>query len=191
MKHSYWSERPFISLRYQIFALVLAILIPLGMLAIANALEQRQVALEQARQNAVNLARLGSESQLRVVTTARDLLRTLAEVESLRSDAAACSALLEGLFAQRPEYSVVGVTDLRGDVRCASLPPSGPVNYADRDWFQKVVQTRRAAVGHFVIGRISGRPVLPLAYPLMDERETLVGVVFLGIDLQPASQMFA
>jgi putative nucleotidyltransferase with HDIG domain len=191
MSNLRWSVRPFISLRYQVFALVLLAILPLGGLALLNAAEQRQVALEQARQNAVNLARLGSESQLRVVTTARDLLRTLAEVEILRSDAAACSALLEDLFAQRPEYSVVGVTDLRGDVRCASLPPGGPVNYADRDWFQKVVQTRRAAVGHFVIGRISGRPVLPLAYPLMDERETLVGVVFLGIDLQPASQMFA
>jgi putative nucleotidyltransferase with HDIG domain len=191
MSTSRWLPRPFISLRYQILALVLLTILPLAGLALLNAAEQRRAALEQARQNAVNLARLGSESQLRVVTTARDLLRTLAEVEILRSDAAACNALLHSLFAERPEYSVVGVADLQGNVRCASLPPSGPVNYADRDWFQKVVQTRRAAVGHFVIGRISGRPVLPLAYPLMDERERLVGVVFLGIDLQPASQMFA
>ncbi|MCX8025023.1 MAG: PAS domain-containing protein, partial [Thermanaerothrix sp.] len=183
--------QPFVSLRYQILALVLLAILPLALFAIVNAWEQRQAALEQARQNAVNLARLGSESQLRVVTAARDLLRTLAEVEVLRADPAACNALLQTLFAQRTEYSVVGVTDLQGNVRCASLPPSGPVNYADRDWFQKVVQTHNAAVGRFVIGRISGRPVLPLAYPLMDESENLVGVVFLGIDLQPASQMFA
>ncbi|MDT8898340.1 GAF domain-containing protein [Thermanaerothrix sp. 4228-RoL] len=191
MKNSSWPKRHFLSLRYQLLALVLLVILPLALLAFVNAWEQRENALMQARQTAINLARLGSASQLRVVATARDLLRTLAAVEVLRADPAACNALLQRLFANRHEYSIVGVTDVQGNLRCASLSPSGLVNYADRDWFQKVLQTRSAAVGRFVIGRISGRPVLPLAYPLLTAQNEVEGVLFLGIDLEPVSQVFA
>ncbi len=191
MKKSRWSGRLFVGLRSQILALVLLATLPLALLALVNAWEQREAALIQARQTAINLARLGSESQLRVVATARDLLRTLAMVETVRTDTAACNALLQRLFADRREYSLVGVTDAQGNLRCASLTPSGPVNYADRDWFQKVLQTHDAAVGRFVIGRISGRPVLPLAYPLLTPQNTVEGVLFLGIDLEPVSGVFA
>jgi signal transduction histidine kinase len=58
-----------------------------------------------------------------------------------------------------------------------------PTNAADRIWFQRAMQTRVFTVGDYQVGRISGKPVLVLAYPLVNPEGNAEGVAFAAIDL--------
>ena len=66
----------------------------------------------------------------------------------------------------------------------ASAPVApGPVNYADRLWFQKVVQTKAFVISEPILGRFTNKYVFNLAYPILDEAGRLQGVVTAGLDL--------
>ncbi|MFH1908866.1 MAG: cache domain-containing protein, partial [Chloroflexota bacterium] len=120
------------------------------------------------------------------------LLITLAQLPEIRSgDPAGCSALLAELLKQYPGYTNLGVAALNGDLLCSAIPTSGPINYADREWFQRVLQTRNFVVGDYVIGRTTGKATLPWAYPVMNEAGELNFVVFAGTDLAFVNQLVA
>ena len=63
----------------------------------------------------------------------------------------------------------------------ASAPAApGPVNYADRLWFQKTVQTRAFVIGEPIQGRTSNKYLINLACPILDDAGRLQGVLTAG-----------
>jgi hypothetical protein len=78
------------------------------------------------------------------------LLSTLAQLHEIRgADLAACRALVAKLYPHYPAYTLLAVTNPDGSLKCSALPPEGTVDYADRDWFQRAVQTRTFTIGSF------------------------------------------
>jgi HD-GYP domain-containing protein (c-di-GMP phosphodiesterase class II) len=67
-------------------------------------------------------------------------------------------------------------------VRCSAPPAAPGLSLADRAYFQRAVATRDFAAGDFIIGRISGKPSVDFAYPVLLGGQ-LHSVVALGIDL--------
>lgn len=119
-----------------------------------------------------------------IVQNTRELLVFISESPAVKnSDKEKCDELLAGLLKiYRSEYTILGVSDAYGDVWCNSFPLSSPVNIADRSYFEMVLKTKSFSIGEFQIGKISGKPSVPLAYPvIVDDR--IRGAVFTGIDL--------
>jgi len=184
--------RAFQSLRSQLLFLVLLTALPLVGLALFNVEQQRRIAAEGVNRVSVGLARLGVTMQVAQVREAQNVLRTLSRLTAVRwLQAPACDALLRDLYAEQPTYTLVGVLNKQGDLVCSSLPETPAVNYSDREWFQRVMQSQDFTIGAFVIGRASGKPALPLAYPVKDWEGKTVGVVFLGLDMNWLSSVFA
>ncbi len=74
----------------------------------------------------------------------------------------------------------------------ASAPAAkGPVNIADRFFFQKAVETRNFVVGEPVLGRISQKYSLNLSYPILDDTGQLQGVLTAGVDLSWLGNLLA
>jgi signal transduction histidine kinase len=184
--------RFFFSLRFRLLLLVLLAVIPALGLILYTAAEQRRVAVVDAQQNALRLARLAASDQERLVEGARQLLIALAQLPSVRNrDEAECTLFLTDLLKQYPLYANLGVVEPDGDVSCSAVPLAEPVSTANRTWFQRAVQTRNFAVSEYQIGRITGKALITFAYPIIDETGRVDGVVFVGLDLAWLNQFVA
>lgn len=82
-----------------------------------------------------------------------------------------------------PQYDdVVAVFDAGGNI-VGSARGVGPVNVADRKWFQDVLRTGEAVVSDVLISRETGRPIVGVAVPINDQTGQRVGAVESALDL--------
>ena len=71
--------------------------------------------------------------------------------------------------------------------RRACLPQRGHfalINVADRAWFKEVMQTRDMVVAEPIVGRITGKYTMPLAFPVVDHSGKVIAVLACGLDLE-------
>ena len=108
-----------------------------------------------------------------------------------RRDRDACNALFAGVLEQCPYYAVLAAADPEGQVFASAPAATGPVNIADRLWFQKAIQTRAFFVGEPVLGRISNKYSINLAFPILDDAGRLQGVLTAGLDLHWLGSLLA
>lgn len=180
------------SLRYRLVLLVLMGALPLFGLVLLAAAQLRQAARQQTSQTALNLVQLAANSLEAAIAQGRETLMLVARMEPVQNlDRVTCNPLLRELYYAHPYYTLVGVTDAAGNLVCASVPYGQAVNYQDRDWFQTALRSGSFTVGSFVIGRVTGLPVVPLAYPLKSSEQGTHGVVFLGLNARYLSNLFA
>lgn len=182
--------RIFTSIRFRLILLVLLAILPLAGMSVYRIQEDRRSAGEQTAAEALNLARLTAISQQTLVDQGQQLLFTLAQLDVVRAgDPAACNVLLARLLPNHPYYTNILVVNPDARPRCSAIPFSGAVNYADRDWFERAMQTRAFTIGSFVIGRITGKPSLPMAYPILDRHGQPQAMVVIALDLGWVSAM--
>ena len=74
---------------------------------------------------------------------------------------------------------------------CSAVPLSGPINIADRQYFQQTLQMRDFGTGTYQIGRITGVPSINFGYPVLDEQGQLQAVVFAAVGLDWLNQLVA
>lgn len=175
----------FASLRNRLLSLVLLAVLPFLFLVLLDVSRHRTNAYQEASERVTYLTRLTAARQDSLFKSTRDLLITLAQLPEVRShDPALCNALLANLERRYAVYANLGAADLQGDVWCSALPSPTIVNVADRQWFQRVVQTRAPAVGDYQLGRITGVPSINLGAPILEDGNELQGVVFIAIALE-------
>jgi PAS domain S-box-containing protein len=191
-KESSVSRFSFASLRVRLILLVLLAVIPAFGLTLYTAREDRRHETSGVQENALRLARLTAADHERLIAGTRQLLVALAQLPAVRDgDPAACSALFADLLKRYRGYTGFAVSKPDGDVFCSATPLTQPINFADRAWFQRVVQTRDFVAGEYQIGRISGKATLILAYPVLDAASQVQAVVSAGLDLAWLSQLAA
>ncbi|OGP27386.1 MAG: hypothetical protein A2038_11260 [Deltaproteobacteria bacterium GWA2_57_13] len=174
----------FSSIRARLLLLVLVAILPALGQSLYTEWEQRQEATAEARARVLRIARRLSLTENAFIDGAHHLLLGLAELpEVRRHDSSACSARFSRLHKELPAYTSLIATKPNGDLFCSSIPYAGPLNFADRLWFQKVVETRAFSTGEYVIGRITGKPVLLMAYPVLDKAGQVRAVVGASLDL--------
>jgi HD-GYP domain-containing protein (c-di-GMP phosphodiesterase class II)/uncharacterized protein YigA (DUF484 family) len=183
---------PFSGLRVRLILLVLLAVLPALGLTFHTATEQRRVAAAETQANARRLVRLVSIDQELWVEGAHQLLVALAQLPQVRSgDPAACSAFFADLLKQYRGYTNFVATEPDGAVFCSGQPLAGPVNFADRAWFRRTLETSDFVVGEYVIGRITGKAILTFAYPILDQAGQVQAVVSAGLDLAWLNQLAA
>src|ERR671933_6870 len=172
------------SLRVRLLLLVLLAVLPALGLILYGAAEQRRQAADTVQAEGLRLARLAAGDQEDLNESSRQLLIILARLPAVRDrDAAACSALFAELLRLYPRYANLGVAGADGEIFCSALPLGGPVNVADRSYFQRALQTRDFAIGDYQIGRISNRAAVNVGFPILDEVGRVRAVVFAALDL--------
>ncbi len=173
------------SLRTRLLLVIFLTVMPALGLILYTGLTDRRHRAELAQDNAMQLVRLASADQERLIEGTRQLLVTLSHLPQVRSDdGAACSALLGDLLRHYSKvYANLAVMRPNGDVWCSAVPVSQPINFWDRPWFQQVVQTRDFTVGDFTVGRITGKATVGLPYPVLSPSGELQAVVTASLDL--------
>ncbi|MFH1633872.1 MAG: PAS domain S-box protein, partial [Chloroflexota bacterium] len=174
----------FTSLRARLMLLVLAVIVPVLGLSVYNGIEGRNNdrldALADARRLAQNAAMLYEHT----IMETRQILFTLTQMPQFRQqDPAACSKIFADLLEQTESYSGFAAAKPNGDVFASAPSLAKPVSFADRPWFQHLVQTRSFVIGEYSIGRLSGKPAVVLGYPVLDHTGQLMAVFSAGLDL--------
>jgi PAS domain S-box-containing protein len=179
-------------LRVHLLQLVLLALLPAAAFIVYTALEQRRHAIARAHEDALRLVQLASRDQERLIEQARQLLLVLARLPEIRGgDEIACRALLASLVKRYSFYATVGVIAPDGDLRCSAHPITSHINFADRRYFQHAIETRGFADGEYVIGRVTGKRSLNIAYPILADGGELQGILYAALDLNWVNRLAA
>ncbi len=174
------------TLRARLLVLVFIAVLPALGLIFYTARDQRQMAENHARQDLLRLAHLVKNEHQLLLEGTRQLLTVLSQVPAVRNhDVAACNALMQTVAKDQPQYVGLGAVTPGGDRFCGgNFAEAGPVNIADRLWFQRTIKTLEFTIGHYQIGRLARRAVFPLAYPSVDETGNLRAVVLAVLSLE-------
>jgi PAS domain-containing protein len=167
--------------------LVLTALAPGVGLAYLTRLEDRHREMAQVHETELRLADLIALEEARLVNGIRLILISASQSPAVTSaDRTACSSWLKRLLGhiERSDNLNLAVADIDGNVVCSAVPLTRPVNAADRSYFRAAVEHGGFSVGAYQEGRILGRPAVNFGYPIVDDRGTVGGVVFVEFDLQ-------
>jgi diguanylate cyclase (GGDEF)-like protein len=135
----------------------------------------------------------GLKAQVQVIGV--DLTRTIGSVEDMLFTVVAsgqlqgtrlgqCPELLSVIASKYDVFTTLAVLTPGGAPLCSIGPVTMSANLVDRPYFQGALQSRNAQVGAAAIGRLSGRPVVPVAIQYQDPAGGVEGVLVAGIDLQ-------
>ncbi|MBI1864901.1 MAG: hypothetical protein HYR98_04105, partial [Nitrospirae bacterium] len=122
----------------------------------------------------------------RFVAATGHVLQAVAESPAIkRMDRKESEALLSRLLPQYPQFENLFTVGKDGWVRATVVRTEGerPVNVLDRPYFREVMATGRLALGEVQIGRLTGKPVLVVAYPVRDFSGRPAGVIGAPISL--------
>ncbi|HUP06188.1 MAG TPA: SpoIIE family protein phosphatase [Caldimonas sp.] len=172
----------FVSLRVRLLGLVALVLVPWLALVLYTQADERRAAVANVDRDAMRVLELVTSQQEAQIEAARQLLAALARLPQLRSPDT-CSALLKEMQGAYPRYMNLIEVDAAGDVTCSAAPMRGRVQVSDRAYFQRVMATRRFAVGDYQIGRITQLPAINYAYPIYRADGNLETIVVAVQDL--------
>ncbi|MCK6489625.1 MAG: ATP-binding protein [Planctomycetes bacterium] len=172
-----------LDLRWRIVLLVMLAAVPALLLALAAGLRARAVEAERAGNESLRIARLSAITHRQLIESTRHLLETVALVPEVRArDAPACRDLLVSLSSRFPSYALLLLVDADGRSFACSQP-GAVIDVSDRPYFARVAAGGGFSVGEYAVGRISGKPSLHCAVPVLDAAGTLGAVAVAAIDL--------
>ncbi|TAK35968.1 MAG: GAF domain-containing protein [Chloroflexota bacterium] len=173
----------FSRLRVGLVLLVLFAVVPAFGVMSYTAFEHRQLAIVEAQEDALRLARIASTDQDRLVEETHRFLANMIEYPQVLSvDVGTCRVALADLLEQHPLYTNLGVINPNGDISCSAVPIIGPANVADQVYFRHALQQHDFATIDFQVGRTSGGVTLSFGRSILNEAGELQAVVFATLD---------
>lgn len=174
----------FANLRVRLVLLILLAVLPALGLIIYTALEQRQQAIEAAKEVALRAVRMAVNNQDHLLDSTRQLLVTLSQLKEIQShDAAGCQSIMTNLLRLNPVYGNLGAVGLDGQILASALPLPKETNLATHTFFRSAVSRRDFVIGNYRVDRQTHNAYVHASYPVMDKAGTLHGVVFADLDL--------
>jgi len=179
-------------LRAVFVALVILGMVPVVALVVFSAVAQRDQARRAIGSEAARVGRLAALREADLIDGGRNVLAAVGQFATVRTgQGTGCSARLAELLPLYPRFANIGVVDPRGNLFCSAIPPSEPLNFSDRPWFQRAVATREFAVGDYQRGRITGKPSLVFGLPVLDGGGSVLAVAWAALDLSWLQQFAA
>ena len=173
----------FASLRGRLLLLLALVVLPWAAGMAWDFYEQWRAERARAVEALQAYARAAAREQRLFVDQTRTLLSALAALpEVVRGDGPACQARLAGLELAASGYGNIGVIGPDGRVLC-DLAKGAGTYLGDRDYYQAAQSRRDFVAGHYILGRITARPVLPVAWPVVDQEGRVGRVVFAALDV--------
>lgn len=181
-----------LTLRKRLVLLVAAAMFPLLGLSIFNAELSSAAALNRATNNLKFAVSLAASNQQQFTETAHQVLIALTHMPGIREGQNMhCHQHLKELRRQLPSYANLGIASAEGFVLCNGLTSNPPVYVGDRAYFRNAVASRGFVAGEYIVGRLSGKPSVTFALPMLDARGSVSFVVFAAIDLSTMAASIA
>jgi two-component sensor histidine kinase len=177
-------------LSVRLLLLVLLTAVPVFAVEAYYELQVREQRRAEIGQQVQQMADLVAGQLDRMIEGAQTVLVTLGHFPEIRErDVETCNDTLIRLAARFPNLDSIAVAGPDGVVICNSVPRSPPVNVADRSYFQRALEARSLAVSNLLADQLSGRKLLALAQPTLDERGAVETILILTLDPKAISEL--
>jgi two-component sensor histidine kinase len=186
--------RPFglSKLSVRLLLLVLLAAVPVFAVEAYYELQLREQRRTEIGQQVQQMADLVAGQLDRMIEGAQTVLVTLSQFPSISErDVETCNDILIRLAARFFTLDTIGVAMPDGAVLCNSVSGSPPLNVADRPYFRRALETKSLAISDLLLGQLSGRALLTLAQPMLDDRGAVETVLLLTLDPKVISDLLA
>jgi len=186
---------PSFGLRIRLFSLVLLAMLPACGLILYSAWEQRHDARQNVQSETLHLAEIGVVQQEQVIEGSRQLLGTIAtlasgaDVSTIKQEQ--CGPLFAALLKDFSFYSNIGIATASGNVVCSAVPPTEAATQSDSASFERAVQARTLSLSDYEIDKLTGKPTVTIADPILGPAGELKGLMFVAMDLGWLNQQLA
>jgi signal transduction histidine kinase len=171
-------------LRLRAILLVLIAILPLVALSIYSYIDARDRAFLEVRRDMLSLAKSLAQLQANLISETHQLLALLAELPRIKQgDIAGCQAIFAKVMQAGERYSALAAATPDGRIFASFPPRDQPLSISDRPYFRRLLETWDFVVGQSQTGRVSGKPAMSFAYPVLDESGQLKAVLVVGLDL--------
>ena len=182
---------PKFSIKTKLIILVLITAIPVSLFNFYLLYQDLKHDKDNLKQSALHQSQMISDEIDQAIFESWQHLSTFAEIPVVKSARwQECSKFLSSLKSKYPYYENIFVADLNGWVRCSAVPYKEKVNIKDRSYFKEVIEKKQYTIGSVIIGRIVGKPVAVLAYPVMDNANNITAVIGASLSLLHVNAMF-
>jgi hypothetical protein len=171
------------NLQSRLFLLVVIAFLPAVAIYLYANRELRELQLDLHEQDLLHQARLTQVEYERLIEDSRAVLGSLAQFEEIRTGAEpGCSRVLAEVLLHAPHYTTLTVIGQDGNLACGAIPVDAALYLGDRAYFVNATTFGRFSVGNFAVGRITGKAVLGMAFPIVRGTQS-GGVLATAVDL--------
>ena len=175
----------FSGLRARILLLVALAFTPWVLSTVYQNMKTRQHAIGEAQVDIQRLANIIAFDQKETIIETRSFLQVLSALPEIKSGPkTSCRQHLASLFEETQNYVNIGVLDAHGTLLCDALATREPVIFNDRAWFKQALKTRQFVVSSLVTGKISNKPIIVGALPLLDKNGKVVRIIWASIKIE-------
>lgn len=176
----------------RLMLLILVAALPVFILYVWQALDQRQGMLDSAEDQLIRSARLMAAQQNQFFLRAHSVLSTmLIAAENIGPSEPACNGLLSTIASRDSTYLVLSVATPDGTIICSSAPEAVGLNLADRAYFSAAVGGGGFAVGAPQVGAVTGRPIIPLVEATRGGGSDIAYIGIASLDVDALSETMA
>ncbi len=164
-------------------------LIPLFFLSYFISLGEKERLINFNKEIKKNIIQLIIENEKQILVKTEIYLKLLSELKEVKNlDKNVCQNLLSDLI-RKSDYINFFLFDNSGKLVCSVIPlrREDMIIVSDRDYYKKLLTYRNFIIGNYQIGRVSKKPIIVAAYPIMQEN-TMIGGIGVSLSLEYLSK---
>ncbi len=174
-----------VGVRLALVLLILVSTLPLGVITIKQTQQDRLREIEETKAKFLALVKLLVLREKMLVNQTMIILQSLALSEPIKKmNVEEVNGLLRNILSSHLIYANFGLIGRDGYLLASALPVKEKVFLGDRLYFKRVIQNKGFSVGEYQIGRVTGKPGINFAYPVLDESGEIVAVLFAAMSLE-------
>jgi HAMP domain-containing protein len=179
----------FSGIRFRLTILVLSALLPGAGLIVYTGWEQPRHDAHMALQELTYLVRSAGATYRLCFERTLDRLSLISKISRGYGDFDYNAFLSAMLQEHSQDYAGLIIVNPKGDLLGSASAVSRPVNFADRDWYRLVVQTRKPAISDVLVGRVTGEQGVVVAFPALNASGQIEFIVAANVGLTQLGQM--
>ncbi|OFW32115.1 MAG: hypothetical protein A2074_04455 [Candidatus Aquicultor primus] len=182
-----------ISLKHRLILLLTVMILPFVAFFFFKAADTRDRFEGEYQRSSLTLALEVARDVNEYINSTGDLLIPIANNNEVRTqNYPAVQEFLKGIWPNYKYYSNITFVDVNGDIQAAGRPPAPnanpdeagkKVNVSDTPYYQRAMNSEGISIGDFMLGKLSGNPVVHITYPVFDYTGQRVGFVAAAFDL--------
>ncbi len=146
--------------------------------------QEYRARLTTAYERTLTLTRTGIERQEGVISEIRGLLQVLGRVPDITNGSASnCRRLLSEITQDKPWLKGLWIVEPSGQSVCSTVLGGVGLDFSDKHYFRKAVETRTFAIEHYWVGRLRGMPAAVAALPVVDRTGAVTKIIMASFDL--------
>jgi signal transduction histidine kinase len=172
------------SLKIRLYLVVLAAFVPVALLIFYIAEKQKAIEIDALYQKTLVLAQAVANEENQQLEATQMLLAAVAGTFLLvEEQTSRLSHLLADLMRLSSAYEACGVLGPDGHLLVGSTPFKPRQDFSNKAWFSACLQNKDLAIGPYHGEHIDGEPVLYIARPVFDMRDSITAVTFAALNL--------